>query len=309
VTIKTPYEERKLRRFFSEPSTPRQRQYEALRAYFLEELPSAEVAKRFGYSAGGFRVLCHGFRHGELQDFFSIGRPGPTTQPKKSAAHDAIVALRKRNYSIYEISQALKEKGTPLSATAVGEVLKAEGFARLPRRRDDERAPRIGPSIEAVADVRNFSLAPREFTTRVGGLFLFIPDLVRVDAGMLAKRAKLPGSQMIPPLQGLLSSLGLKLWSIERKSHVMALVADEGSVSSAGSMSYRRRASSRSTPHAFRRRRSPSCSAHGMMSSPARRSCPVGRSISTSTRFPTLASIPSSSPTTWPSEAVASRAF
>jgi hypothetical protein len=228
VEIKTPYEERKLRRFFSEPSTPRQRQYEALRAYFLEELPSAEVAKRFGYSAGAFRVLCHGFRHGELPDFFTIGRPGPTTQPKKSAAQDEIVALRKRNYSIYEISQALKEKGTPLSATAVGEVLKAEGFARLPRRRDDERAPRIGPSIEAVADVRDFSLAPREFATRVGGLFLFIPDLVRLNAAMLAKRAKLPGSQMIPPLQALLSSLGLKLWSIERKSHVMALVADEG---------------------------------------------------------------------------------
>ena len=228
MTIKTPYEERKLRRFFSEPSTPRQRQYEALRAYFLEELPSAEVAKRFGYSAGAFRVLCYGFRHGELPDFFTIGRPGPATQPKKSAAHDEIVALRKRNYSIYEISQALKEKGTPLSATAVGEVLKAEGFARLPRRRDDERAPRIGPSIEAVADVRDFSLAPREFATRVGGLFLFIPDLVRLNAAMLAKRAKLPGSQMIPPLQALLSSLGLKLWSIERKSHVMALVADEG---------------------------------------------------------------------------------
>ena len=228
MTIKTPYEERKLRRFFSEPSTPRQRQYEALRAYFLEELPSAEVAKRFGYSAGAFRVLCHGFRHGELPDFFTIGRPGPATQPKKSAAHDEIVALRKRNYSIYEISQALKEKGTPLSATAVGEVLKAEGFARLPRRRDDERAPRIGPSIEAVADVRDFSIAPREFATRVGGLFLFIPDLVRLNAAMLAKRAKLPGSQMIPPLQALLSSLGLKLWSIERKSHVMALVADEG---------------------------------------------------------------------------------
>jgi hypothetical protein len=228
VTIRTPYDEQKLRRFFSQPSSPRQRQYEALRAYFLEELPSAEVAKSFGYSAGAFRVLCHSFRHGELPEFFTVGRPGPTTQPLKSAAHDEIVALRKRNYSIYEISQALKEKGTPLSATAVGEVLKAEGFARLPRRRDDERAPRIGPSIEAIADVRDFSLAPREFTTRVGGLFLFIPDLVRLDAGRLAKRAKLPGSRMIPPLQGLLSSLGLKLWSIERKSHVMALVADDG---------------------------------------------------------------------------------
>ena len=64
MIIKTPYNERELRRFFSEPSTPRQRQYEALRAYFLEELPSAEVAKRFGYSAGAFRVLCHSFRHG-----------------------------------------------------------------------------------------------------------------------------------------------------------------------------------------------------------------------------------------------------
>jgi hypothetical protein len=118
VTIKTPYGERTLRRFFSEPSSPRQRQYEALRAYFFEELPSAEVAKRFGYSDGAFRVLCHGFRRGQLPEFFTVGRPGPTTQPKKSAAHDEIVALRKRNCSIYEISQALKEKGTPLSATA-----------------------------------------------------------------------------------------------------------------------------------------------------------------------------------------------
>jgi transposase len=228
VAIKTPDDKRQLRRFFSEPSSPRQRQYEALRAYFLEEQASVEVAKRFGYSAGTFRVLCHSFRHGELREFFTVARPGPTTQPKKSAALEEIVALRKRNYSIYEISRALKEKGMPLSATAVGEVLKAEGFARLPRRRDDERAPRVGPSIEAVADVREFSLVPREFTTRVGGLFLFIPDLVRLDAAVLAKRAKLPGSQMIPPLQGLLSSLALKLWSIERKSHVMALVADDG---------------------------------------------------------------------------------
>src|SRR5262249_44823191 len=98
---------------------------------------------------------------------------------------------------------------------------------RLPRRRDDERPSRVGPSIEAVADVREFSLAPREFTTRVGGLFLFLPDLIRLDAAALARR-KLPGSQMIPPLQGLLASLALKLWSIERKSHIMALVADEG---------------------------------------------------------------------------------
>ena len=228
MTNRTPDNITKLRRFFGEPSSPRQRQYEALRAYFFEQSPSVEVANRFGYSAGAFRVLCHSFRRGELPDFFAVGRPGPRTQPKKSAAVEKIVELRKRNYSIYEISQELKAQGTPLSATAVGEVLAAEGFARLPRRRDDERPARVGPTIEAVADVREFSLAPREFTTRVGGLFLFIPDLVRVNVAVLAQRAKLPGSQMIPTLQGLLASLALKLWSIERKSHIMALVADDG---------------------------------------------------------------------------------
>jgi transposase len=224
----TPKDITKCRRFFGEPSSPRQRQYEALRAFYVEGLPSAEAAKRFGYAPGTFRVLCHAFRRDELPEFFTAGKPGPISQPKKSAALEQIVALRKRNYSIYEISQTLKEQGTPLSPTAVGEVLAAEGFARLPRRRDDERLARVGPTIEAVADVRSFSLSPREFTTRVGGLFLFIPDLVRFNVKALAKRAKLPGSQMIPPLQGLLAALGLKLWSIERKSHVMALVADEG---------------------------------------------------------------------------------
>ncbi|MFZ1093022.1 MAG: hypothetical protein WAN75_28000, partial [Xanthobacteraceae bacterium] len=143
--------------------------------------------------------------------------------------HEQIVTLRKRNYSVYEISRALKEQGTPLSATAVREVLAEEGFAPLPRRLDEERPIRVGPNAEAVANVQEFILSRREFTTRVGGLFLFVPDLVRLDGDdALARTAKLPGSRMIPAAHALRASLALKLWSIERKSHVMALVADEG---------------------------------------------------------------------------------
>jgi hypothetical protein len=37
-----------LERAFLEPTDPTHRQYEALRAYFVEGLPSQEVAKRFG---------------------------------------------------------------------------------------------------------------------------------------------------------------------------------------------------------------------------------------------------------------------
>lgn len=229
MSIRQPYSITKCRRFFTEPATPRQRQYEALRAYYLEGQPSTEVARRFGYSPGSFRGLCHVFRHGELGEFFATNRPGPRGQPKKSRARDQIVALRKRNYSVYDISRTLKEEGTPLSATAVREVLAAEGFAPLPRRRDEERPFRVAPTVEAVANVNDFVLTEREFTTRMGGLFLFIPDLVKFDGDSnLTRAAKLPGSGMIPAAHALRASLALKLWSIERKSHIMALVADEG---------------------------------------------------------------------------------
>lgn len=216
------------RRFFLEPSSPKQRQYEALRAYFVEQRPSAEVARAFGYTPGSFQVMCHHFRHSTDAAFFVTSRPGPRLQPKKSAARELIVELRKANHSVYEISQALKERSLSLSPTAVREVLKAEGFAALPRRLDEERPSRVAPVAEAVTDVRQFSLAPREFQTRFGGLFLFLPMLARLDLDALARAARLPSSKMIPAAHALRACLALKLWSIERKSHVMSLVADPG---------------------------------------------------------------------------------
>lgn len=213
---------------FLEPADPKQRQYEALRAYFVEGRSSQEVARAFGYSVGSFRVLCHHFRRDTQPVFFATPRHGPQIQPQKTAARDAIIALRKQNYSVYEISESLQDQGTRLSPTGVREVLKAEGFAPLPRRLDDERPERPRPFIEAVADVRAFSLAPRQFTTRCGGLFLFVPDLVRLQLESIAKAARLPSSKMIPAAHALRASLALKLWSIERKRHVMAWVTDEG---------------------------------------------------------------------------------
>ena len=44
---------------FVEPTNATHRQYEALRAFFVEKSPSAEVARSFGYTPGSFRVLVH----------------------------------------------------------------------------------------------------------------------------------------------------------------------------------------------------------------------------------------------------------
>src|SRR5215469_3855613 len=68
------------RQFFERPATPSQRQYEALRAYFIEGLASPEVARRFGYTPAAFRMLCYDFRRGQLADFFAVNRTAAATQ-------------------------------------------------------------------------------------------------------------------------------------------------------------------------------------------------------------------------------------
>jgi hypothetical protein len=55
-----------LARRFTEPANATHRQYEALRAYFIEGLSGVEAARRFGYTPGSFRVLVHQFRRARL---------------------------------------------------------------------------------------------------------------------------------------------------------------------------------------------------------------------------------------------------
>ena len=106
--------------------------------------------------------------------------------------------------------------------------LREEGFARLPRRRDDERPPTVKSEAAAVADVGALNLSPRSFRTRVGGLFFFVPLMRDIDLGSVVRKVDLPGSEMIPTEQAVRTLLALKLIGKERKSHVMDLVFDQG---------------------------------------------------------------------------------
>ena len=210
---------RKEARLFLEPANATHRQYEALRAFFVEGLPSPEVAKRFGYSPGSFRVLVHKFRHGPCRQFFLPPAKGPQTAPRSDPVRQQIVALRKQNLSIYDISKALAKEGHPLSAVAVALVLKSEGFARLPRRRDEERPNTVRPTVADVADVRQIDLQPRRVRTQFGGLFLFVALLAKVPLDRICAQAQLPGSKMVPADCAMRSLLGLKLFGTARHGH------------------------------------------------------------------------------------------
>ena len=230
ISTKDGLTERQAAQFFAAPDSPPQRQYEALRAYFVDQLPSTEVAQRFGYSPGSFRVLCHQFRHDadKRNAFFATPRPGPHHAPVRDLVRERAVALRKQYLSVYDIQRELAAAGHVISIHSLTVLLHEEGFARLPRRRDDERPVVVRPQAAASADVRVLDLQPRTFRTRLGGLFVFVPLMRDLRLQEVVRQAKLPGSTMIPAEQAVRTLLALKLVGKERTSHVMDLVADEG---------------------------------------------------------------------------------
>jgi hypothetical protein len=217
-------------RFFLVPEKPLHRQYEALRAFFVDGQPSHEVARRFGYTPGAFRVLCHEFRHDpeKRNSFFQHIKHGPQSAPVRDRVRDLAVALRKKNLSVYDIQRELASAGHSISINALSTLMHEEGFERLPRRRDEERPAAIRPEAAAIANIKALDLSPRSFRTRVGGLFLFVPLMERINLRGVLGTIALPASRMIPAEQAVRTLLAMKLAGKERKSHVMDLVFDDG---------------------------------------------------------------------------------
>ena len=208
------------------PRNSTHRQYEALRAYLVERLPGPEVAARFGYTAGSFHQLVHAFRRDPQRQFFAEPpRPGAKSS---DAVRQHIIRLRKQNLSIYDISEALKTEGVLRTPVAVAVALTKEGFAKLPRRGEEERPPGTKPTAADRADARAPCLESRTIRTKFGGLFLFLPALAAMSFDRVIGACGLPGTKMIPAAHAMRSLLALKLFGTQRHTHVMSAVLDEG---------------------------------------------------------------------------------
>ncbi len=101
-------------------------------------------------------MLCHQFRREQnLQErFFREIRHGPQAAPARDPVRELVVAMRKKNLSVYDIQRELAGQGQAISINSLSVLLREEGFTRLPRRRDEERPASIKPEPAEVADVR-----------------------------------------------------------------------------------------------------------------------------------------------------------
>ena len=121
-----------LAQVFLTPANSTHRQYEALRAFFVEGLSSQAAARRFGYSPGSFRVLACQFRQEPRRPFFLPPAKGPHHAPKSDPWRLKIVQARKQNLSIYDISRLLQEQGHRLSPVSIAHLLKGRRLCSPP---------------------------------------------------------------------------------------------------------------------------------------------------------------------------------
>jgi len=214
---------------FTGPTLPAQRRYEALRAYFVEEASAGEVAERFGYTRASVQTLVSQYRDGDLGELFASSRSGPKRQPKKDAARELAVTLRRQRHGLDEIVAELARAGTPLSRTAVWEIL---GEARLARMPKPTAAPKPSPAPSRLAAPKVSVLTDESWPqqgsiqTAHAGLFLLIPELVALDLPGLVRSAGWPSTSQLPALRSVLSLIALKLCGRRRRSHVRDIVHD-----------------------------------------------------------------------------------
>ena len=217
-------------RYFAYPESPGQKQYEALRAFYMDRLPARVVADRFGYTLASFNALRHKFKTRELTFQFTE-KPGSHGSRISKELQLRIFEIRRtHNLSNYRIAEILAIEGHEVHPRTISRLLKAAGFPPVPRRAKLDIGETVkGTMVPPEAQVlKTEMLEGRKATCSVGGIFLFMPLIEQLGLPQVVENASLPGSKQIPPLQYFLSFLALKLIGKERLSQINDLNFDKG---------------------------------------------------------------------------------
>ena len=210
-----------LTKYFNNPVTQRQKQYEAIRALVLEKLPVEEVGKRFGYKTSTVYSLLRDVKAGKIE-LFPVVHKGPQRKQTPSNIQDMMITCRKQGLSATDIHLRLAKDGTNVSARTVERIIKEAGFGKLKRRTNKELGKTLkNKIIPDRAEELDFSqLKPFNMDTPAAGVFFFIPYILESRILDIVKECKLPKSSIIGATQACLSILFFKLIGGERLSHM-----------------------------------------------------------------------------------------
>ena len=207
--------------FFLSPKSVPQKQYEALRMYFIDQVPATEVAQKFGYTYRGFTTTITVFKKelalGRADSFFFAERKlGRKKSEDILSSHDIIFNMRQANHSVDEIKTVLDSKGFHISEKSIFNIIRDAGFPRLDRRTKTEKEKLAVPSIEADKSVRLGFDEPEEFKSNSGGIVCLLPYIESLGIRKIIERSGYPGTKQINTLNSILSFVALKASNVRR---------------------------------------------------------------------------------------------
>ncbi len=206
--------------FFLQPVSVSQKQYEALRMYYVEKKKAAEVAERFGYKYRAFTSLIADFKKDTEKNnltgkFFIQKHAGRHRNEDENKIKDIAVKLRKKNFSIEDIKISLDAVGYKVSENSIYLILKNEGFARLPKRSKQQKQQL--EDVKIIAEKTSvLSFEQENFKTSSGGLLCLLPYIQQYGIDKIISNSSYPQTKTLPRLQSILSFLALKLSNFRR---------------------------------------------------------------------------------------------
>ena len=220
--------------YFLHPTTITQKQYEALRVFFVDNLSANETAQKYHYTKSTFYSLVADFRQklksiSILDDpFFQIKKKGRKEREEKEDLQDIITEMRKKNFSVPDIKIVLDSKGYEVSEKYIYLVLKKLGFARLPRRSKQSQEKGEPVKIKAEKSV-TIDWKEEKFSTNSAGIFSFIPYFEQCNIIQAIADSNYPQTKAIDKVSSILAFQALKLSNIRRYSVDDLWCMDRGS--------------------------------------------------------------------------------
>lgn len=215
--------------YFINPTTPRQKQYEAIRAIIIDGESVEDVAKRYGYKTATVYSLLRDAKAGKVE-LFPIIKKGPRQKRTDTEVQKKIIEFRKMRLSTPDIQKRLAEDSIQLSSRTAERILKDAGFGKLKRRTNIELG--ITSQCKIIPDRSehlDFSeLEPFNIDCPAVGVFFFIPYILESGIIDIMKECELPDSSNIASTQACLSMLLFKLIGGKRLSHIGAYDREPG---------------------------------------------------------------------------------
>ena len=214
--------------YFTAPASAAQRRYEALRAYFLDEMPAAEVADRFGYSTASVHQMATLLRAGRLS-LFAETKPGPKGPRKVTGTVRArVLQLRAGGHSVSEIATALTGEGIPVSGQTVWQILDGEGLPRLTRRDQGRRGPPGRLDAAKAGPLPGWPDSEVSLPCDHAGLLLLFPAIVDLGLPDLVTAAAYPSTRILSAWASIGTLLLAKCARRARVHHIGTLTDDVG---------------------------------------------------------------------------------